>query len=221
MDSADGPGIDLRSDLQPFAMRRTANAPAPPSSASHGNILEIGSRARSGNTLRDLMPAHLDYVGLDIIEGPNVDVIGDAHQLSHHFPAGLFDAIFAVSVVEHILMPWKLALEMNRVMAMGGLGYLATHQGWPLHDAPWDFWRFSDKAWLSLFNQATGFEIIEAAMGEPASVVARRWHPTVDFGSQPVYLSSVVLFRKISDTALAWPVELAEITRSMYPNESA
>ena len=188
-------------------------------SLEHGKVLEIGSRARSGNVHRSFVPQQLAYTGLDIIEGPNVDIVGDAHALSDLFPAGHFNGVFAISVVEHILMPWKLAIEMNRIMAPGGVGYLATHQGWPIHDAPWDFWRFSDKAWTGLFNKATGFEIVAAAMGEPASVVARRWHPTVDFGSQPVYLSSAVLFRKVSETQLDWPVELAEITQSMYPGD--
>ena len=134
-----------------------------------------------------------------------------------YFPAGHFDAVFAISVLEHILMPWKLAIEMNRILTLGGVGYLATHQGWPVHDAPWDFWRFSDTAWASLFNAATGFEIVAAQMGERASVVADHWHPVVDFGSQPVYLSSVVLVRKVAETTLEWPVQVAQITASMYP----
>jgi hypothetical protein len=34
----------------------------------------------------------------------------------------------------------KVALEMNRIMKTGGLVMLATHQTWPLHEVPWDFW---------------------------------------------------------------------------------
>ena len=49
--------------------------------------------------------AKAGYVGFDIARGPNVDVVGDAHELSRHFPADHFDAVFALSVFEHLAMP--------------------------------------------------------------------------------------------------------------------
>lgn len=185
---------------------------------AEGELLEIGSRARSGVTRRDLLPPAWDYVGLDVLDGPNVDVVGDAHQLSRLFARGRFDAVMALSVIEHIAMPWKLAIELNRVLKPGGMAYFSTHQGWPVHDAPWDFWRFSDQAWQALFNPATGFEVVEARMGEPAFVVAESVHAVTAFGlGQGVFLASNVLVRKIAETTLDWPVELEDITRTMYP----
>ena len=34
-------------------------------------------------------------------------------------------------------MPWKVVLELNRVMAEGGLLFTATHHTWPPHELPW------------------------------------------------------------------------------------
>lgn len=183
-----------------------------------GRMLEVGSRARSGIVRRDWTPAGWDYSGFDILAGPNVDVVGDAHTLSRHYPSASFDAVMAFSVLEHLLMPWKFAIELNRVLKPGAVGLFATHQCWPIHDQPWDFWRFSDSSWTALLNPATGFEIIAARVGEPAYVVAQRCSAATAFPEQPTgALASMVLFRKTGETTLDWPVELGTILQSNYP----
>ncbi len=183
-----------------------------------GEMLEVGSRARSGFVRRDVAPPGWGYSGFDIVAGPNVDVVGDAHQVSRHYAAGQFDAVMAFSVLEHLLMPWKFVIELNRVLKPGAIGLFTTHQTWPLHDEPWDFWRFSDRAWTALLNPATGFEILGAAMGEPAYIVAQRCSPETAFAEVPAgALASFVLFRKVGETRLEWPVELTDITATGYP----
>jgi hypothetical protein len=184
-----------------------------------GRVLELGARARSGIQRKSLVPAHHVHVGMDVMAGPGVDVVGDAHRLSELVPTGAFTAAFSVSVFEHLAMPWKVALELNRVLEPGGLVLVATHQTWPLHDAPWDYWRFSDQAWRALFNRATGFRILETALGSPASVVAHwREPPTVGLDRQPAYLASIVLAEKTGETTLRWDVDAAELVDAQYPH---
>jgi len=183
-----------------------------------GNILELGSRARSGISRRHLLKPHLNYVGIDILAGENVDVVGDAHQLSHHFAPQTFDAIFNISVFEHLIMPWKVAIEMNKVLKIGGFAMIGTHQTWGLHDTPWDFWRFSDQAWRGIFNRYTGFDIITAQLGEPAAIVPEQLHTaTACLDRQPAYLCSSVIVKKIGETELNWNVDANEIVADMYP----
>lgn len=183
-----------------------------------GHLLEVGSRARSGIVRRDMVPETWLYTGLDVLAGPNVDIVGDVHEISTLFKANSFQAVMAFSVLEHLLMPWKAVIELNRVLALDAIGVFTTHQCWPVHDQPWDFWRFSDRAWDGLLNQATGFEIIEAAMSEPAYVVAQRCHPVTNFGlQQSGFLASNVLFRKIGPTKLQWPVAIGDAISTRYP----
>jgi Methyltransferase domain len=183
-----------------------------------GDLLEIGARARSGFSYRPWIPEAWRYVGLDIVEGPNVDIVGDAHRLSDSVEPASFDAFFTVATFEHLAMPWKVALELNRVLRPGGFGIIVTHQCWPVHEAPWDFWRFSDSAWQALFNRATGFEVVEAAMGNPAAVTPRIMNDvTAGMGGFDSYLGSSVLVRKISDTDLRWDVDLAAVVEGLYP----
>jgi hypothetical protein len=111
-----------------------------------------------------------------------------------------------------------VALELNHVMRLGGICLVATNQTWPLHDEPWDFWRYSDHVWPALFNAATGFEIVEAAMGEPAYVVPRIVHWATAFGEHAdARLSSCVLVRKIGTTDLRWPVGVGDAVETSYP----
>src|SRR3954470_810057 len=104
---------------------------------SAGRILEVGSRARSGNIYKSIFRNYSEYVGLDIVEGENVDVVGDIHQLSRYFDKERFDFVYSISTFEHLAMPWKAVLEINRIMATGGWLYIATHPSWPPHERPW------------------------------------------------------------------------------------
>ena len=184
-----------------------------------GSILEIGSRARSGISRREqFTPPGWEYVGFDVMAGTNVDVVGDAHDISGHFPAGAFDAVIAMSVLEHLMMPWKFIVELNRILKLGAIGLFVTHQAYPIHDQPWDFWRFSDTSWTALLNSKTGFEIIEARMAEPAFLVPQFHHAAVDHNQYMSYQSSSVAFRKISECTLNWDVKIAEITDTSYPS---
>ncbi len=185
---------------------------------SGGKVVEIGSRARSGNVIRHLLPPNAKYVGADILPGPNVDVVCDAHSLADHFDHNSIDAIFSVSVFEHLLMPWKAVLEMNKVLKPGGLVLTMTHQSFPPHDQPWDFWRFTDQAWHGLFNRFTGFEVVETAMGEPLEMVANVvTGVTKGFADAPGYAGSAAICRKISETTLSWPANLDVIVSTAYP----
>lgn len=183
------------------------------------NVLEIGSRARSGVSRRNFFPETCNYVGLDIMAGENVSVVGDAHELSSLFPAEHFDFVFSVSVWEHLAMPWKVSIELNRVMKTGGLAMINTHQSWPVHEEPWDYFRFSDFAWDTLFNAATGFEIVARGMGTQCVMAPSLFNPPFhDCRIEWHYgcLSTRAVVRKVGGTALSWPVDPASVTRGRY-----
>ncbi|HVE98215.1 MAG TPA: methyltransferase domain-containing protein [Mycobacteriales bacterium] len=183
-----------------------------------GRVLELGSRARSGNVRRDLVPTGWTYVGVDILPGPNVDVVADAHTLSRHVEPGSIDAVFSFSTFEHLAMPWRVAVELNKVLTDGALVLVTSHQTYPLHDEPWDYWRFSSHAWPALFNAGTGFEVVASAMGEPAAVVPHAVHPTVaHLDRSSAFLGSAVIARKVGPTALEWDCDLTGEVTTPYP----
>jgi SAM-dependent methyltransferase len=180
-------------------------------------VLDVGGRARSGLDRSQFFPGS-EYVVFDVLPGGNVDVVGDAHELTRHFPPEHFDAILSCAVFEHLMMPWTVVTEMNRVLKPGGLVFVATHQTLGMHDLPWDFWRFSDTAWDALFNARTGFEIVERALdGEqyivPFIVTAAKLHAEKSAGFE----GSVVLARKTGQCTMSWPLRAADIVGTTYP----
>jgi SAM-dependent methyltransferase len=101
-----------------------------------------------------------DYVRMDIAGGPDVDVVADLHAMPAEW-SNRFDAFIANAVFEHLERPWLAAKEVFRVLAPGGLFMVATHQTFPLHGYPRDFFRFSREALRLIFEDA-GF-IVEAS----------------------------------------------------------
>ena len=184
-------------------------------------VLEIGARNVTGVTRRHLFPSVGRYVGFDIYSGEGVDVVGDAHQLSNYFPPNSIDAIFSVSVFEHLVFPWKVVLEINRVLKPGGYVYVSTHPTWPPHELPWDFWRYPVAGLTSLFICETGFEIVSATEGlpcKPYSLVTDP--PTRAFFKSTLNMGVAAIAKKICDydpARLRWDVDVSQAVSSQYP----
>lgn len=183
-----------------------------------GRMLDIGGRDRSGLDRSKDYP-QCEVTVLDIVESQNVDVVGDAHRLSKYFPPEHFDAVMSVSVFEHLLMPWKVATEINKVLKTGGIGLVFTHQTLGMHDLPWDFWRFSDNAWKALFNVNTGFEIIATALDRPHFILPFYFTMGKQLAENAAgFEGSAVLFRKIGPCREQWLTEISDIDPTEYPH---
>ncbi len=181
-------------------------------------LLDIGGRARSRIDRSQSFP-NADVTVLDILAGENVDVVGDAHDLSSLFPPDHFDAVLSVSVFEHLLMPWRVVGEMNKVLKMGGIGYIHTHQTLGMHDVPWDFWRFSDTSWDALLNEKTGFRILDRALDSEQYIIPFVYRPSKATAERSVgFEGSAVVFEKIGPCLLNWDVPTSSITNSIYPD---
>lgn len=119
-------------------------------------VLELGTKRSNPN-----IPTHhrhwFDepslYVMSDLEEGLDVDVVVDAHQLTHQLEKGFFDAVVACSVFEHLRRPWDVAKEIIDVLTPGGAFFIQTHLVFPEHGYPDDYFRFTQEGLKSLFDQ--------------------------------------------------------------------
>ena len=131
-------------------------------------ILEIGSREVTGESNARKEFDLAKYVGFDYYPGKNVDVVGDAHKLSSYFEdQEKFDIIYSSACFEHFAMPWIVAIEISKLLKIGGIVFVETHFSYSSHERPWHFFQFSDMALRTLFSPALGFECIEAGMSNP------------------------------------------------------
>lgn len=185
----------------------------------NSNVLDIGGRARSGNQRSDAYK-NVNVTTLDIIADPGVHVVCDAHEMSNHLPKNHFDACYSISVFEHLIMPWKAALEINKILKMGGIALVHSHQTLGMHDIPWDFYRFSDTAWDGIFNAKSGFEIIERTMVGAMYILPFLYEERMHHAEKSAgFQCSTIMVKKISDTNLEWPVATREIISHHYPED--
>lgn len=141
---------------------------------SSASVLEIGTKqamegfsTHSQNFFPDVL--RQNYIMADVFAGPDVDITANLHALPSEW-TGRFDCFVANAVFEHLERPWIAAKEVARVLNMGGGCYVATHQTFPLHGYPSDFFRFSTEALALIFEDA-GLEVIEVAYEHRAKII--------------------------------------------------
>lgn len=114
------------------------------------SVLEIGSYDVNG-TVRKLFAAAGHYVGVDLVEGPGVDVVGYGHEVDHD--DGSYDLTISGECFEHDPHWRKTFLNMVRMTRSGGLvAFSCASRGRPEHGTT-----RSDKT-LSPGTQAVGLD---------------------------------------------------------------
>lgn len=134
-----------------------------------GPFLEAGSRDY-GNTqnLRGLLAARkqscrtprvdiaADYVGVDMLDGPGVDVTadlaGDFAALDRALGGRRFGTVFCLSVLEHCRNPFAMAANIERLLLPGGKLCVSAPFAFRLHAYPDDYWRFTPAGLRELFG---------------------------------------------------------------------
>ena len=106
--------------------------------------------------------ANYSYTAIDTKWGDfnwnysNLDVVGNLKKLP--FSKDIFDGVLCTQVLEHVNEPSKVIKEFHRVLKPGGVLYLSAPQGWGVHQAPHDYFRFTHYGLKYLLEKA-GFEI--------------------------------------------------------------
>ena len=113
-----------------------------------GRTLIAGSRVYGDK--EDRRKRYANAVGVDMSEGPGVDVVAD---LEADFLQGSFAHIECMSVLEHCRRPWLMAANLERMLEPGGTIFITVPFVWRVHGYPDDYWRFTVSGVKSLFNE--------------------------------------------------------------------
>lgn len=137
-------------------------------------ILEVGSYNVNGTVRHDFAPE--EYIGIDIAEGPCVDIVMSSHRLQRRFGWDAFDLVLCLEMLEHDRAPWTTVREMLKVCRPGGyVCATARGNGFGEHNNP-DCYRFMEEGWNALFADA-GWEVLEVRADPQAQgwfMVARK-----------------------------------------------
>jgi SAM-dependent methyltransferase len=134
------PYFHHRSPADGVSARLVAEALAQSPSA---RILNIGSRTRITPTV----------INLDISEGGNASLIGDATFMP--LATGSIDVIINIAVLEHTRSPHQIAAECSRVLKPGGRIYCGIPFFQMFHPDPIDMQRYTVTGIANLFPGLT------------------------------------------------------------------
>lgn len=134
-------------------------------------VLEVGALDVNGS-IRDLFPT--PYTGLDMREGPGVDVVGDI--TNGWRPEAEYETVVCLDMLEHCASPQIALTRMYAVLTDGGRIIVSVPMTWPEHNEPVDYWRFTQQG-LRLMLTRAGFRDIRIDQVGP-EVFAEAWKRT-------------------------------------------
>jgi SAM-dependent methyltransferase len=143
----------------------------------HPGVLELGTKRSIPDRPthhREWAPNAAEWVMTDIEPGIDVDRVCDAHNLAEEFGVDSFDAVISCSTFEHFRRPWDVAGQIWAILRAGGVVFVQTHQSFPIHGFPSDYYRFTREALQSMFEDSGEWETLETDYEFPCSIWSER-----------------------------------------------
>lgn len=119
-----------------------------------GTILDIGCGTKP---YKAILGKNAQYIGIDASD-PNADIQADALHLP--FPENSIDTCFSSWMLDDIPEPGNYFKELHRVLKKGGIAIMVENQSFPEHDAPHDYFRFTQYG-LAYLAEKNGFHVEE------------------------------------------------------------
>ena len=103
-----------------------------------------------------------NVVNFEIVDYPTTDAIGIGEKLP--FKSEVFDAVFSLSVLEHVKNPFECAREIHRVLKPGGTLYVSVPFLQPFHGYPDHYYNMTSSGLKNLFPQ---LQVVESGVPVP------------------------------------------------------
>jgi len=117
-------------------------------------VIDVGSHNYNGNM--SIVAAKMnpkEYIGVDMIPGPGVDVVCLAENLVEKFGEESFDTVISNELMEHARNWRDVISNMKRILKPGGNILLTTRgKGFKIHAYPHDYWRYDVEDMKKIFS---------------------------------------------------------------------
>lgn len=124
------------------------------------NVLTVGSGGEVNILLREYAKKNnFTVTSFDIDADRDPDVVGDLH--THEFNENEFDTIVLSEVLEHLHSPHLGLQTIYKALKPGGHLILTTPFIFPIHDRPYDFYRYTKYGLKHLLSDFEDVEIFE------------------------------------------------------------
>ena len=125
---------------------------------AHGRLLDIGC---GNKPYQSLFASRVsEHIGCDVVQSDEqrVDIFCPANDIP--LPDSSFDTVLCTQVIEHVADHQGVIKEAFRLLKNGGVLILSAPMYWPLHEEPYDFFRFT-KHGLAYLLEGAGFIRLE------------------------------------------------------------
>lgn len=144
---------------------------------SSSRIVDVGSY-NIGGSYRDIfegLGADYEYIGLDIVPGPNVDIVVEDPYCWKEIEDESVDCVISGQAFEHIEYPWRSMAEIYKKLKPSGVVCIIAPNSLAEHRYPTDCYRyFSDG--LSALAKSAGFNVVECTVaGVPYHEIGSEW----------------------------------------------
>jgi len=164
-------------------------------------VIEVGSYDVNGSlryVVELLKPT--EYVGVDIVEGPGVDIICSVENLLQEFGKESFDIVLSTCTLEHI-RDWKKAVSnIKNICKPNGIILIIVPSDWPFHVYPYDFWRYKKEDIQDIFSDCD-ILLLDEDLHTPSLVYGKMRKPS-EFTEKDLsayQLHSVILNKRVRE----------------------
>lgn len=138
-------------------------------------VLDVGSYDVNGSYRHLFDEEKFRYTGLDIKNGPNVDIVLPNPYDWDTLATDSFDIVISGQTLEHIEFFWIIMSEMTRVLKKDGLFCLIVPNGFVEHRYPVDCYRFFTDGMVALARYVS-LELLHAHTNSAPSINDTDWY---------------------------------------------
>lgn len=125
-----------------------------------GDVIDLGCGTRPYE--HDILQYAESYIGVDwskTLHGVHADLVADLNKTLPLCNEAA-DCIISFEVLEHLCEPGTMLSEAHRILRPGGILLLSVPFQWWVHEAPWDFYRYTRHGLEYLLTKAGFKEIV-------------------------------------------------------------